>query len=297
MTTARGWRALSLRRRARASRTSARKLRIRGTVGCTCKHDGRGAGWRELDCASHKLIRRRGGVEGFGRNSSSLTEDDERMPASRGGPAGEGSLQPFVDVLSLERPVVRLAGRRSVKARTDQDESGRGALEAEAEGRLAAPQKGAVPLHQPKVLVNVDSGKPDHRRQLARQRLPLWRKLLARLRPIVIELEQPRLAKALGQVGVVLRGQRQSLGEDGRPARPASSEWVVEVVPPLLLCLPTDAGIVVSVQIILTALLWIGECFICSCHALEPSLRVRAFVLVWMVVSSQLAVRRLDLRL
>mmetsp|Transcript_22725 Transcript_22725/g.73619 ORF Transcript_22725/g.73619 Transcript_22725/m.73619 type:complete len:282 (-) Transcript_22725:125-970(-) len=217
--------------------------------------------------------------------------------ADSGGPAGEGSLQPFVDVLSLERPVVRLAGRRSVKARTDQDESGRGALEAEAEGRLAAPQKGAVPLHQPKVLVNVDSGKPDHRRQLARQRLPLWRKLLARLRPIVIELEQPRLAKALGQVGVVLRGQRQSLGEDGRPARPASSEWVVEVVPPLLLCLPTDAGIVVSVQIILTALLWIGECFICSCHALEPSLRVRAFVLVWMVVSSQLAVRRLDLRL
>jgi hypothetical protein len=65
----------------------------------------------------------------------------------------------------------------------------------------------------------------------------------------------------------------------------------------LLLRLPADAGIVVPVEIVLPALLRIGECLIRSCHALEPSLRVRAVVLVWMVVPSQHPVCRLDLRL
>ena len=79
----------------------------------------------------------------------------------------------------------RLGLQPAVGARRDEDDRRGGALHEE--GILPAAHKRAVPLHQPKVLVNVDTAQLDHGRELASERLPARRKLLARLAPVCVE--------------------------------------------------------------------------------------------------------------
>jgi hypothetical protein len=81
---------------------------------------------------------------------------------------------------------------------------------------LAAPDEGAVALHEAKVLVDVDAAELHHRRQLGRKGLPPRRKLLALVGPVVVELDQPRVRRLLDQIAIGLGANPDGGGKDGR---------------------------------------------------------------------------------
>lgn len=169
---------------------------------------------------------------------------------------------------------------------------------------LSAADKGAVTLNEAKVLVNVDTAESDHGGQLPCERLPPRRKLLARLRPVVVKLDEPGIGGIFYQVTVRVRSDPRGGGEDGRCARPPASAAAAKGIekvfllpsgPLLLLMLLLDTRIVGTVEVVHASLLRVGECFIRIRNALKLVAAPVLLTLIRMPFYGGIAIRGLDL--
>ena len=187
-------------------------------------------------------------------------------------------------------------------ARRDQHDRRRGTLHEK--GVLPAAHEGAVPLHEPKILVDVHARKAHHRRQLTGERLPARREFLALLGTVVVELQQPILIAVLDEVAIRLRCEPESRGKNWWalvvPTAPvAAAKGVEELLLLPLLLLPLlvlllNLRVIAAVQVVQPALFGIRERLVCRRDLLEADLRIFILVFVWMVLFGCVAIGGLD---